>query len=94
MTDDAPDCHIVWRTGGEVTKPRKNRLGVLEGVDNRARQYRGPNLVELELEGRDDPKVAAAASEAPEEFLVFVLACVDEFTLGGDDVSRNEIVHG
>ena len=48
--------------------------------------------MEFELEGRDDTKVAAASSDTPEEVLVFVLARVDEFSVGGYDIRREEVI--
>ena len=46
------------------------------------------------LEGRDDPEVAAAAAQAPEQVGVLALARGHEAAVGGDDVRRDQVVAG
>jgi hypothetical protein len=50
--------------------------------------------VKLELELRDDPEVAAAAAQPPEQLAVVVLVRVDDAAVCGDDVCRDEVVAG
>src|SRR6476661_4526193 len=46
------------------------------------------------LEGCDDPEVAAAAAQAPEQVGVLALARGQEAAVGGDDVRRDQVVAG
>jgi hypothetical protein len=48
--------------------------------------------MELELEGRNDAEIAAAAPQRPEEIRVLVLAGANQLRVGGDDIGRDEIV--
>jgi hypothetical protein len=41
------------------------------------------------LEGGNDPKVSAATTQTPEEIFVLLLARLEEFAIGGDDISRD-----
>jgi hypothetical protein len=58
------------------------------GVDHRS------HLVQLELEARDDPEVAAPAAQPPEELGVRALRDVQQPPVGGDDVGADEVVAG
>ena len=55
-------------------------------VDDRA------DLVQRELEARDDPEVAAAALERPEQVRVAVGARHQQVAVGGDDLGGDEAV--
>lgn len=57
-------------------------MGVLQGVDERSREYPGFDVVEPELEAGDDPEAAIATPEAPEQVGVFGLAGVGELAVG------------
>ena len=46
------------------------------------------------LEGRDDPEVAAAAAQAPEQVGYLALARGHEAAVGGDNVRRDQVVAG
>ena len=48
--------------------------------------------MQLELERCDDPEVATAAAQAPEEVRVLVLARDDEVAVGRDDVAGAQVV--
>ena len=50
--------------------------------------------VQLILEGGDDSKVAAPASNPPEQVRVLFLARLDHLAIGGDDVCGEQIVAG
>jgi hypothetical protein len=48
--------------------------------------------VRLELEGGDDPEVAAGALNGPEEVLVLARARPAKLAVSGDDVDREQVV--
>ena len=48
--------------------------------------------MQLVLEGGDDPEVAAAASDGPEQLLVLPCAGPQEPSVGGRDVGRDQVV--
>ena len=50
--------------------------------------------MQLELEGRDDPEIAAAASERPEQVLVLGLAGPHRLAVGGDHLGGEQVVDG
>ena len=62
------------------------RFGTGAAVDDRA--DRG----ELEVQRRDDPEVAAAAADAPEQVGVLVGRRGHDAPVGGDNFSRHEVV--
>jgi len=72
---------------------RLHDLGTaLEGEEDRSREHRRPDRVGSEPERRDHAEVAAAASEAPEQVPVIVLARDDQLPVRGDDVGRHDVV--
>jgi hypothetical protein len=48
--------------------------------------------MEPKFEACDDSKIAAAASQCPEQIHVVLLAGPDHLTFGGDDVGSDQIV--
>jgi hypothetical protein len=71
-----------------------HRGRLLEWIDERAGEDLRLDLVELELEGRDDTDAPTATPEGPEEVGIRRFACPHEFAVGGDDVDRPEVVAG
>nr|WP_239640384.1 hypothetical protein [Halogeometricum pallidum] len=93
MPDDHPSGDLVRGIGDELAVGGHHLGRIVERTDKQAREHLGTDLVEVELEGRDDTEVAAAP-EPPEEVGVLVLAGVDETTVGRDHVRPAEIVGG
>jgi len=62
------------------------------GVDEGASEDRRTDLVKVELETGDDPEVAAAATDGPEQVGVLVVTGVEESAVGRDHVRPAEIV--
>jgi len=54
----------------------------------------GVDRMQLELEGRSDAEIAAAASDRPEQVVVLGLAGPHWSAIGGDQVGREEVVNG
>ena len=50
--------------------------------------------MKLVFEGGDDPEVAAAASDAPEQVLVLLRACLQQLSVGGHHVGGYQVVAG
>ena len=51
-----------------------------------------PNGMDLKLERGDDAEIAAAAAHAPEQVSVLTFAGGVQYTVGGDDVNRGQVV--
>jgi hypothetical protein len=63
-------------------------------MEDESGQDAGTHGVKSVLEGRHNPEVATASPHGPEETFIFVRACPDEPTVGGDDLHREEVVSG
>src|SRR6185369_9000712 len=63
-------------------------------INDQTRQDLRSKRVEAELKGRDDAEIAAATSDRPEEIRVRGIGSVNEPTIGGNDVSADQIVRG
>ncbi|CAH0307982.1 hypothetical protein SRABI128_04405 [Microbacterium sp. Bi128] len=89
---EAQERAKLFRGGSHVVpvKPR-HRLGMLDGVNDDAGvdHVHGVHPV---LERRHDAEVPAAAAQRPEQVLVLAFAGGKEFSLGRDDVGREEVV--
>ena len=75
----------------ELVEHPEQRARVLQVVEDRS----GEDLIDLvqaELERRDDAEVAAAAAKPPEQILVLALAGGDERAVGRDHIGRDQIV--
>ena len=86
---------IPTSSGAPAANSRRNRrhaAPVVHRPREHSRQHVGADRVELELERRDDPEVAAAAPETPEQVGVLLLARDHELAVGGDDVARAQVV--
>ena len=85
------DPDLARRLGGELTKVQH-----LSRICHRPRQYAGEHDrsqgVELILEGRDDPKVAATAPEAPEQVGMLVLTRYEELAIRRDHIAGHQAV--
>ena len=64
----------------------------LGGEDQHPLGDRLPELVEAELERRDDPEVRAGAAHPPEQVRVILLARAELLPLGGHQVDREHVV--
>src|SRR2546425_8169942 len=84
-------AHLAGSTGDVFAEKAQNVAGVFELVEHRA-TVDVLDGVELELKGGDHSKVAAAASDRPEEIFVLLFARDNEFAVGGDDIGRDEVV--
>src|SRR5262249_50329742 len=69
----------------------QDRRGIVEGVGQRA-AHDVTDLVEPELEAGDDPEVAAAAAQCPEQILVLIVAGRDLPAIGENDIGREQVV--
>ena len=76
---------------GAVALP--DRRGIVEVVEQRA-AHDITDLVEPELEAGDDPEVAAAAAQCPEQILVLIVAGRDLPAIGENDIGREQVVDG
>jgi hypothetical protein len=83
------------RRGGRVVAIKSDGLFqpvTLAVVQDEGKGHLGSDRIEAILELGDDPEVAAAAAQAPEEIFVFPLAGGHDAAIGGDHLGRNEIV--
>ncbi len=86
---------IPTSSGASAANSRRNRStrGASSiGHASKPGQHVRAERVELELERRDDPEVAAAAAQTPEQVGVLLLARDHELAVGGDDVTRAQVV--
>ncbi len=74
-------------------KSRWNRQvpGLVEFVEEQPHVH-VVHRVQLELEGRDHPEVAAATPQRPEQILVLSGAGRTHLTVGGDHLGREQVV--
>ncbi len=86
--------HVVARGRRPFAEQLEQRLGGLRRVEDRPGVDDRPDGMQLELELRDDPEVAAAAAEAAQELRILALAGVHELAVGSDDVRTDQVVAG
>ena len=77
----------------EVPEEPQQVAGLVELVEEQA-DIDVVDRVQLELEGGDDPEVAAAAAERPEQVRVLVVLAVTDLAVGGDHLGREQVVDG
>ena len=75
-------------------QPREHARGVLERVGDVEPEHLRPELVEPQLERRDDAEVAAAAAQRPQQVGVLAGARADPAAVGQHDLGRDEVVDG
>ena len=69
------------------------KLGrIREGMDQQTRENLRPKCMQPEFEARDDPEIAAAATERPEQVRILRLAGATDLAIGRDDICANQIV--
>src|SRR2546430_5265911 len=87
------DRHQLVRRVGERVAVEASHLGrVFHRPEDWPGHHLRPQGVEPELELGDDPEVAAAAANAPEEVGVLILARLDELTVGGDQIDGEQLI--
>ena len=84
---------FVRRVGGEVPEELQQLGRALARVHDHPAQD-GADRVQLELERGDDPEVAAAAAQRPEQVGVLVGADPAHRAVSGDDLERDHVVAG
>src|SRR3989454_4287424 len=84
-------AHLSGSAGDVFAEKAQNVASVFELVEHRA-TVDVLDGVELELKGGDHSKVAAAASDRPEEVFVLLFARDNELAVGRDHVGRDEVV--
>ena len=67
-------------------------FGILQGIKDVGEGNLRPDRAQFELEARDNPEVAPAATQPPEEVRVFGLAGANELARGGDKLGGGEVV--
>ena len=85
---------LVRHVGDPIAIEAQDVRGLLHGPEDRPRHHHGPERVEAELEFGDDPEVAAAAPNTPEQLGVLLLAGLHELPAGGDHVHGHELIDG
>jgi hypothetical protein len=84
---------FVWSGFDVVTEMADNIDGSVARIEQKAAQN-GVYRPGLEFERGDHSKVAAPATEGPEQILVLRVAGSEHFAVGGNDLARNEIING
>ena len=79
---------LVGRIGDELAVEAQHLGRVGQRVEDRPREHGRADGMKSVLERGDDPEVAAAAADAPEEIGVLLLAGTNELALGRHDVRR------
>lgn len=88
-----PSTHFVGCVGRKLAIKSKGFREIREGMEEHPVYNLGRDIMTVELEGGNDPEVAAPTAECPEQVPVVVLAGVDQLTGSRDDVDRTEIVY-
>src|SRR2546425_9200755 len=83
-------AHLAGSAGDVFAEKAQDVAGVFELVEHRA-AIDVLDGAELELKGRDHSKVAAAASDRPEELFILPLARDNEFTACCDGIGPAEV---
>jgi len=77
--------------GEGIAEEAQHFAAVVHRVDYENRENRREGM-QLVLERGDDPEVAAAAAEAPEQVRVLALTRLDQPPAGRYDIRRNQVV--
>ena len=86
--------HLVRQLARPVAVEPQDLFGAVARKEDRAgQQHRSDGMQPVLQRGRD-PEVPAAATQAPEQLGVLVLARVHELAVGGDDVGGEQVVAG
>ena len=78
----------------EVAQGAGDRRSVHRVVDREAAEDHRAELVQAQLEARDDAEVAAAAAVRPQQIRILVLAGEHLLAVGGDELDAGEVVAG
>ncbi|HWC27071.1 MAG TPA: hypothetical protein VG474_10860 [Solirubrobacteraceae bacterium] len=92
--DEAGGAQLVGRVRDGVAPAGEHADGVLDRVGDVGDEHLGAERVQPQLEGRDDPEVAAAAAQRPEQVGVLVGARADLAAVPEDDLGGDEVVDG
>ena len=83
---------LVWRVGDELAVEAQH-IGRLVGrPEDHAAGHQRRQLVQAVLEARHDAEIAAAATQAPEQVGVLLLARPDGASVRGHDVGGDQVV--
>src|SRR6185503_1246998 len=91
--EEHPGGQFLGGSGREVPIEAQCLAGLGQGVNYGSREHY-PGGMEAELERGDDPEVAAAPAQTPEQVRVLFLAGSQELAVGGDDVGGKQVVAG
>ena len=83
---------LVRRLGAPLAVEAQEVRRLLDRPEDRPGEHGRAHGVKAKLELGDDPEVAAAAAQAPEEVGVLGLARRDELAVGGDQVDGEQLV--
>src|SRR6185437_12115421 len=86
------DRKLVRRLIGDPAKFGKKSLRLIERMHDQTGKNLGAKRMKPELERGHDAKIAAPASQRPEEVRALRFADPHELALRGDQVGRHEIV--
>ena len=86
-------CQLIGRRGDELPVEAQHLAGILERMEDRSGQHDRPHGVKPVLERGDDAEVAAAATDAPEEVRVLILAGGENLAVGRHQVDRDQVVY-
>ena len=84
---------LVRRRSHEVAIVADHRAGLIAGMDDQAAQH-GRHRVRPVQEGGDDPEIAAAAAQRPEQIGIVLRARGDDGAIRRDDLEGQDIVAG
>ena len=86
--------HVAGQVVDDIPH-RPQRFGALVGAPEEQPELHGrPDLVRPELEVGDDPEVAAATANRPEQVRVLRRRRPADLAVGGDDLRREQVVDG
>lgn len=94
LPHDHPDGELVRHCLGETGELREHGLRLTERKDDEPAQHVWPDGMELELEAGDNTEVAAAATQPPEEVIVFGCAGVYLPAISRDHICGEQVVDG
>src|ERR1700687_243873 len=83
---------FIWCGRDELTEERRNFRQAVDWVQRESLGDGGTHRVQLELARSDDAEVRACSADAPKEVGVFVIAHVQQPSLGRDDIYGEQVV--
>src|ERR1043166_8718433 len=85
-------CEFAGSLLGQAAIHVEHAASILSGPRNCAGDDFRPNWKEAVFKAGDHSEVAAAAAESPKQVAVFVFACAQHASVGGDYVRRQNVV--